>query len=373
MEEYHNDNIEYNESEIDVMELFRKLLKEWKFIFKCCCVAVAVGVILAISAVSTYTVTSKMAPESTSKSPGGSLGSLASLAGINLGSISSADAISPDLYPEIVSSVPFMTELFSIPVTIVHKKDTIQTDYYEYILDYQKETWYKKIFGAPGKLLGLMLSGGKESKELGTVDPAHLTKNQELVIKSMRKNISISVDKKTYVMTLSVTDQNPEIALILSENVTENLKAYITSYRTEKARHDLQYYEQLYREAQDVYFKSQQRYAEYADANQGVVRQSVMIEQERLQNEMQLNYQLYNACAQQVQQAKANVQLETPVCVTIQPPTVPLKDNESGAKTCAVCLFLGLLLSVIWILWARDWIHDFKNTEDSIGQMSSEA
>ena len=367
MEQQQIQQQEYDE--IDVMELVKKLLKDWKFVAKWCAIAAVVGVVVALSAVSTYTVTTKMSPETAGKSSGGSLSSLASLAGINLGSMSTSDAISPDLYPEVVSSVPFLTELFTMPVESEYKGEPVQCNYYEYLRNCRKAPWYAYVTSLPGKALGAVfgLLGPKEEKEpkgfkkMGEVDPTHLTKPQEKVIEGMRKNISIATDKKTYVITLSVTDQDPVIAHQLSQTIIENLKNYITSYRTEKSRDDLAYYEQLYAEARDDYFEAQQAYARYVDMNQGLVRQSVMTEQERLQNEMQLKYQLYNSCAQQVQMAKAQVQRETPVCTVLVPATVPLKDNESGAKTLAIFVFLGLCLSAVWVLWGRDFLAKFKS------------
>ena len=375
-QEYDN----YSEDEIDIMALVRSLFKEWKFILKWCGIAAVIGVIAALSAVSTYSVTTKMSPETTGKSGGGNLSSLASLAGINLGSMSTSDAISPDLYPELVSSVPFLTDLFTMPVESEYKGEPVKCNYYEYLVNCGKAPWYSYVTSLPGKALGAVFGifGDKEEKEpkgfkkLGVVDPSKLTKVQEKVIEGMRSRINIATDKKTFVITLSVTDQDPDIAKQLSETIVDKLVNYIASYRTEKSRKDLAYYEQLYSEAQADYFEAQQRYARYVDRNQGLVRQSVRTEEERLQNEMQLKYQLYNSCAQQVQVAKAQVQRETPVCTILVPPTVPLNDNESGAKTLAVFIFLGLCLSALWVLWGRDALKKLKTSEEEDGTESSE-
>jgi len=360
------------EDDIDIMEYVRKLIKNWKFVAKWAGIAAIAGVVIALSAVSTYTVSSKMAPETTGKSgSGGSLSSLASLAGINLGSMTSSDAISPELYPDIVSSTPFMTDLFYMPVRAEYKKEEIDCNYYEYFLNCRKSTWYGVVLSVPGRILGWCFSflGPREEKlpkgfkHIGVLDNSRLTKIQEKVLEKMRKNISVSVDKKTSVITISVTDQNPVIAKQLTDTIIAKLKDYITRYRTEKSRQDLEYYETLYLKAQDEYFTAQKRYAAYSDANQGLTRQSVMIEQERLQNEMELKYQLYNSCAQQVQVAKAQVQRETPVVTTITPPAVPLKDNESGAKTLAIFVILGALLASVWVLFGEDFVEKIKNSD----------
>ena len=64
--------------EIDIMELLRKLFREWKLILKWCGVAAIAGLVIGFSIPKEYTVESKMAPESVSRSnSGGSLSSLA--------------------------------------------------------------------------------------------------------------------------------------------------------------------------------------------------------------------------------------------------------------------------------------------------------
>ena len=190
-------------------------------------------------------------------------------------------------------------------------------------------------------------------------------RTQEEIAKSIRKSIALSVDKKTSVLVLTVTAQDPKVAARISEELISRLKTYVTNYRTEKSRQDLSYYETLYEESKAAYFESQQRYASYVDRNQGVILQRVKTEQERLQNEMNLNYQLYNACAQQLQSARAKVQQETPVFTIINPPQVPLQRTKpSKVKILFVCIFLGAMVAAVWILWGRDTIANFKKKDE---------
>ncbi|MBP5336691.1 MAG: chain-length determining protein, partial [Bacteroidales bacterium] len=141
--------IEEEYDEIDIMELLRKLFKEWKLILKWCGIAAVVGIVIAFSLPKEYTVNSKLAPESASKSGGGSLGSLASLAGISLGSVSGADAVYPDLYPDIISSTPFVVELFPVQVDFTAKKQEMKADYYTYLKEYTHGPWWGKVIGFP--------------------------------------------------------------------------------------------------------------------------------------------------------------------------------------------------------------------------------
>lgn len=184
------------------------------------------------------------------------------------------------------------------------------------------------------------------------------------MLKCLNENIGLSVDKKTGIITTSVSMQDPKVAAALATEVMDRLQEYVSEYRTEKARHDLAYYEQLRDEAQKDYYAAQQKYARYVDANQGVVLQRVMIEQERLQNETELKYQLYNQTEQQVQLAKAKVQQETPVCAVLQPSSVPMQGEPSRAKILVIWVFLAVVIDALWILWGKDLFNKLKNPEE---------
>ena len=363
----YNGNLQQEEQydEVDIMELVRKVLKEWKLLLKWACGAIVVGLIVGFSIPNEYSASALMAPERTGGSGGGNLSALASLAGVNLSSASGPDALTPEFYPEIVNSTPFLTDLFSLEVSFKHKKETITTDYYEYLKEYNKAPWWNAVISFPMKALGWTMSLFKEKKEklegYADLNPYELTGEQAGILNAIKGSISVSVDKKTSMITISATAQDPHVAAQLCNVLVGKIQDYVTAYRTDKAREDLKYAEQLYEETKNDYYKAQQRYAKYVDANQGVVFQSIRTESERLQNEMNLCYQLYNTCAQQLQVAKANLQKETPVCTVLQPPSVPLKkSNASKLNILLICIFLGVALAAVWVLWGRDTWASFK-------------
>ena len=347
--------------EVDLGGMFRKLIREKRTILKWCVVALLVGLVIAISVPKSFKAVAKMAPESSENTSSGALSSLAGLAGINLGSMmNSSDAVPTDMYPDVISSSPFVVELFSIPVTFKHRGETLTVDYYTYLDKYFKRAWWEKAMGLPGAVIGWVrgLFGPREEKVEnsgpGPVDPANLTMEQMAVADKIRESLSLSTDKKSSMIILSVKAQNPEVSQLLCDKVIQCLQTYIADYRTKKARQDLEYFEQLYEEARTDYYAAQQRYASHMDRNQGVISQRAKTEQDRLQNEMSLKYQLYNSCAQQVQAAKAKVQQDTPAFTVIEPPQKPFIGKPSRPLVLFVVVFLGFLLSVLWILWLRD-------------------
>ena len=114
-----------DEQEIDIMELISKLWKKKTMIIKWCVVGAIIGLIAGFSIPKTYTAGVTFAPETQQKT-NSSVSSIASMMGVNLNN--NVDAISVEMYPDIVHSTPFIYELFDLPVTFERKDSTITTD-----------------------------------------------------------------------------------------------------------------------------------------------------------------------------------------------------------------------------------------------------
>lgn len=350
------------EQEIDLIELAQKIWKNRRLIFKSCGYALIIGLIVAFSIPKEYTTSVTLAPESSSKSGSGNMGALAAMAGINLSSSSGEDALSPELYPDIVSSTPFLLELFNIKVK--DQKGDLNTTLYNYLDKHQRAPWWGVVMSAPFKALGWAVSLVKDKpaeNTTGKLDPFKLTQDESIIADGLSKRIAVAIDKKTGITTLSVTMQDPLISASLTDTVMFRLQKYITDYRTNKARHDLAFAEKLFREAKTNYTEAQKKYATFVDANQNIILFSYRAEQERLQNEMNLAYNVYNQVAQQVQMAKAKVQEITPVYTVVQPATVPLKPVKPNKVMILVgFIFLAVVGSIGWILFVKDLFINWK-------------
>ena len=351
------------EQEIDLLELAGKVWAGRRLVLKWCGIAVVVALVVAFSIPKEYTATVMLAPEVENGSRSmGSLSALAGMAGINMGSGEGGDALSPDLYPDIVSSINFTTELFAVPVTDVEGE--LQTDLFSYLQNEQRSPWWSVVISFPFKCIGWVMSLLQdETEETGQLDPFHLTQEEMAVVKTLNNRIAVSVDKKTAVITLSVTMQDPLIAATMTDTVMQRLQNYITDYRTNKARHDLEFTQRLYDEAQKKYYDAQQTYADYVDMNKNIALRSVQTRQERLQNEMNLAYNLYNQTAQQLQLAKAKVQENTPVYTVVQAATVPLQASKPSKVMILVgMVFLAAVGAVGWILFGKGVWDSFRQT-----------
>lgn len=215
----------------------------------------------------------------------------------------------------------FVVGLFDIKVT--DSEGEINTTYFEYLQKHQKSPWWKKLMGAVKKLF----AEKDEKKALGNQkqDPYKLSKKQNDIAESIRNNVGISIDKKTGVITISTTAQDPLICKTVADSVKEHLQVFISKYRTNKARIDLEYYEKLAKESKEGYEKARQLYGTYADANTNITLESFKAKLNDLENDMQLKYNTYNTLMNQYQAAKAKVQERTPAFTVVKGAAVPVK------------------------------------------------
>ena len=343
------ENISKNNDTIDLLSIARTLWKSRKLYLITCSVAIFIGIIVAFSIPKTWKSTVVLAPELASGSSlSGGISDIASMVGINLGSNgSSIDALYPDLYPQIVESVPFVTGLFDVQVKPAGCNTAIS--FSDYLKKDTKTPWWTTCIGAVTKIFK-----GKKSTPATTkkVDNFKLTEEQNGLVQQIKRSISCNVDKKTSIITISVTLQDPEIAANIADTVKSRIQQYIINYRTQKARNDMNYYQRLCTEAKASYVKAQELYSTFSDSNEGVILESYKSKQEELENEMQLRYNIYNQCAQQLQAAKAKVQERTPAFTILEPATVPLKkDSPKRMTILLIYIFLGFVLTSIYVLY----------------------
>lgn len=345
---------ENDELEIDWMEILRKIIAIRKTLYKAAGVGVVLGIIIALSIPKQYTVTVTLSPEMGGDKAGGGLASLASSFLGGAATSNSPDALNATLAPDIVASTPFILELFNTRVqTLDAELDTTLVTY----LDEQKQPWWGYIKSAPSLAIGVIKSLFTEEVDtISVLNPFQLTKEEYLKVKKLREVITADVDKKTAMTTVTVTMQDPKVTAIVADSVVAKLQQYIIDYRIKKAKEDCAYLEELYIERQQDYYEAQSKYAHYFDSNRNIALQSVRAEQERLQNDMNLAYQVYSQVAQQLQVARAKIQEEKPVFAVLEPATIPLEPSGTSKRV----IFMGIILLTVcctgaWILLGKEY------------------
>lgn len=353
-------NQQTENQEIDLIALFRKLYINRKNIYKAVGIGIAAGIIIGFSLPRTYQVDVNLSPESEVSATGG-LSGIASMFG--LGSASAGfgeDALTFNMFPEIVKTNPFALEMLQIPIQTQKGDSIILYDY----LDTEKKSWWGYAMGAPGMLIGGIKSLFKEEQKdsIKAIDPFRLTPEQSGRIGMLKKILEVKTDKKNNMTKVTVSLQDPLATAIVADSAVHKLQEYITDYRTRKAKQDYDFQLSLCKQYKKEYFEAQQEYAKFADANRNVILQTVTSEKERLQKNLTLAEQIYSQSMGQLQVLRGKVQEAKPVFAVVEPATVPLVPASPKKMLIIIAFaFLAFVFESAWILFGKDIYHDFKN------------
>ena len=354
------------ELEIDLMDLLRKVVSIRKKIYKAAGIGLIIGVIVAISIPKQYTVEVTLSPEMGSAKGGGLSGLAASFLGSDVTMGDGSDALNASLSADIVSSTPFLLELSTMKIPVL-KNEMMTLNAY---LDEESSPWWSYVIGLPGMAIGgvksLFISEEDEfmSSDKASHGTIELSKKESVKIETLKRKIAASVDKKTAMTTVAVTFQNPKVAAIVADSVVGKLQEYIINYRTSKAKEDCVYLERLFKERQQEYYVAQKKYADYLDSHDNIILQSARAEQERLQNDMSLAYQVYSQVASQLQVARAKVQEEKPVFAVVEPAVVPLNPSGTSKKIYVLTfIFLSVCIVIFWKLFGENILNKFKEIQ----------
>lgn len=360
------DNHTDEEIKIDLMDILRKIIAIRKTIYKAAGIGLVIGIIIAISIPKKYTVEVTLSPEMGNSKGSGLSGLAASFLGSEVTMGDGTDALNASLSADIVSSTPFLLELSTMKIPVAKDENTTLNTY----LDEEYLPWWNYVIGLPEMFIGGVKSffTEKDDEAMAFIGVNQgiikLSKKESKKIETLKKMITAAVDKKTSMTSVAVTLQNPKVAAVVADSVVKKLQEYIIGYRTSKAKEDCLYLEKLFKERQQEYYAAQKKYANYIDSHDNIILQSVRAEQERLQNDMSLAYQVYSQVANQLQVARAKVQEEKPVFAVVEPAVIPLDPSGTSKKIYVlVFIFLSVCIVIFWKLFGENILNNFKEIQ----------
>ena len=374
-----DEQLEKNSDEIDLMQIFSKIWRGRRIILYSLAVSFVLGLLLVFITPKEYTSGVSLLVEPGGSNPAANsaiLKQLSVLTGVPTGG--SPDALTPTLYPMVVGSVFFRLEVLNQQVT--DSKTGTKMTLSQYFDNHRPRTLQgtlmKYTVGLPGTLIGA-IRGNKNTESsvvssrtrppasilpasspvpglrLSIIGPAttdsaalELTKDEKMKIGALQTRIKAEIKKGSInLLVISVNMDDPVVAKELAGFVVNTLTRYIIDYRTRKVKNDREFIEGLHADAEKKYKLAQQTLASFRDRNQNVIQSSVLAEGESLQAEYNLAFNVYNSLSQLLEQAKINVQENTPVFTMIEPPSDAVKTG-SGSSTIMIMLFLGILAGV---------------------------
>ena len=299
---------------------------------------------------SVFQVTVKLIPR-VSESGGlnmSGLGGIASLAGINVGSNKVGDVIPPNIYPEILSSSPFSLEVMKLG--IITKNGELKSFEEFYFHDIQELTINKikkYTLGLPSLLTPSndVQMASNDSQMLGSFDLS-----QYEVMEYLKSKLSLTVSKEDGIVSLSFSTIDPYVAKQLTENAIFVLKSRIKEYKLEKLNSELLFLDSLYQAKRLSYEKAQVSLADFRDRNANLSTSRSKIEEDRLEKEFNLEYDLLSEISKEYEGAKITYKKEEPSFMMLEPAFLPLEPTGSGRLLTLIMIStVGVIVILILI------------------------
>ena len=319
-----------------------------RFVIKTTILFAVLGVILALVSPTKYTASSTFMPQLSEGQTNSSLGGLASLAGINLSAImgSQPQEISPSLYPQIAESIPYRLALLDATVES-------NTSFRDYILTQSGGVAIlpllkKYTIGLPGLLLNKQ-TDNNENLDTSLFQITEARQGPFRVFSTGR--LSIEVDDQEGLVSISVELADRMVAAQLAQAATDLLQSNIIAFKSQSARNNLDFIERQYESKRQEFEEIQDSIAIFKDQNLNITSTLYQNQLTRLESQFTVTSSVFQELAGQVEQAKIQVNKDTPIFTIIEPVSVPL-ERSKPKRTMMVIIwtFLGGLFSVIWVL-----------------------
>jgi len=359
--------------EIDLVDLLRKLWIKRKFILRLTAGFLLIGLLVALLSPVKYTASCTVVPQSGEDKSGG-LGGVAAMMGVNLGTAMMAEGtLSPEIYPEIVKSVPFTREIMQTPL-VTEKSNGKPVTLYAYYTDeqYQRKNVLGSIkkytVGLPGLILGSIRKENLSEGFAASADSVavySLNKEEKEVYEAIQESLEVSTNPEEGYVTISYTFPEAKPAAEITNRLYRTLEKYVDSFKSEKLEDNLQFVEESYETARRDFLKAQSRLAAFQDANRSLSTATARSTLTRLQNEYNIAFTVYNELAKQREQARIAVKENQTILTLVNPVVVPHeKSAPRRSIILIVFLFLGILIACGWV-----WVMPFvQNTFQEIKQ-----
>ncbi len=324
---------------LDFSAFFKLILKEKYIFFPILLLFTGLGAYKAFTTQEEFVSEVKMLPEIQGKMSGLSqIAGLAGLSGIDFSTqTGNVDAIRPDLYPDVLASTSFYLDLFRQKVNTRDNKTMTFAEFYHEAVEGNEKIKEEFLRRFPVKDEAILV----------------IDRLSEKRITDLKNRIKSSIDRKSGVVSISVKMPDPVVAAKVASFSMEYLKAYITEYRIEKLKKEVDFLTERVQISRGKFFTVQERKARYADQFQApTIRvQSADIQRERLESEYRLSSGFYNELLKKLEEAKIKLHQETPIFKTLEPPVVPnLKSEPKRAIILIVSAMTGGIIALITIL-----------------------
>lgn len=337
-----------NDEEIDLVALLKTVFHARHFVVKTTMFFAVLGIITALISPIKYTASSTFVPQLSEGQTNSSLGGLASLAGINLSAIMGTQPqdIPPSLYPQIAESIPYRLALLEA------KMGSSETKFRNYILDKSSDVSILSILKKYTIGLPRLLFNSQNADNDTQDSPLfQVTKQDRDLFKLLQQVLSIEVDDQEGLVSILVELEDRMVAAQLAQAATDLLQSNIIAFKSQSARNNLDFIERQYESKRQEFEEIQDSIAIFKDQNLNIISSLYQNQLSRLESQFTVISSVFQELAGQVEQAKIQVNKDTPIFTIIEPVSVPLERSKPRRVMMVIIwTFLGAVFSVGWVL-----------------------
>ena len=367
MNNQENNNL-IEEDQIDIIALLKTLWIGKKLIIITTILFFIIGCIVALLSPVVYTAQTTFIPQVSEDQMSSSkgLGSLASLAGINLnqGSSTSDSYLSPLLYSKIAKSDEFSLKLIEEElISLNGDKFSIK----QYMLSGTNSSGNVSRSNSVSRGSNSNKRNDNELKSKKIVNGYNFISQEEFgIAKSFKNKFSIVINVKEGYIDVIARDKDAFISTQLVKIVTKNLQSRIIELRTNKIKERLEYSKNQYELKQIEFNILQNKLADFKDSNKNISTARFMSELQKLQSEYQLQQNILMTLASEFNNNKIKLNKDTPIFSVIDEVSVPNDRSEPKRSLIALTyMFLGIVLSTIYLLAKEPLIGIIKNIKEA--------
>ena len=336
------------DDEIDLIALLKTVFTARRFVLGITTLFAIVGILVALVSPVSYTASSTFMPQLSEGRSSSSLGGLASLAGINLSAVMGGkpQEISPLLYPKITKSIPYRLSLLNEPVGPNGKSMRA------HILENSSgpsvlSTIKKYTIGLPG----LLFSSSQSVSDNTESSLLTIREEDRKLFAYLDGVLTIEVDEKEGLVSLHAELDDRLLAARLAQAATDLLQRNVIAFKSQSARNNLDFIERQFESKRQEFESIQDSIAIFKDQNLNITSTLYQNQLTRLESQFTIASSVFQELAGQVEQAKIQVNKDTPIFTIIEPVSVPLERTKPKRRLIVVIwTFLGGVLAVGWTL-----------------------
>lgn len=254
----------------------------------------------------------------------------------------------PELYPNILSTVPFGQYLLKIPV--VDEDDVSYPSLESYMNRDSSQSFLSSLmsFGRTPK------EGAKAKSPNPNIKILAFTSKQERMVNAAKNLVQATVGTTDGIITIESEMTDPVVAAMVVDASEKYLIDYVSDYTISKTTQQVDFLQKRVQEARKRQQSAEYALQAYRDTHRNTFLNVARIEEQRLQAEYVLSQAIYSDLSTKLEQFKIREKEEKPVFKVLEPVRVPL------AKSSPKRLFIGVIFSVLGLFATLTYIIFFK-------------